>query len=96
MKPKLVLIEWMDAVSVSGPGWMRLSKIKRKSNDVMEDINVSVGFVVQETKDTVTLVSHLTGLRDFGDETEGSGDVTIPKAWVKHRVNLPYTPRPRI
>ena len=52
---------------------------------------VSVGFVVEENNETITIVSHITGDKE-GTDIDGS--LVLDKSWIKHREDLviPYTP----
>ena len=78
---RLVRVDWFDARSLES-GWKSLEKAKAMELEQC----VSVGFVVNENKLSITLVSSLT-------EKEGlcDGEVIIPKGWVatiqelKHR-----------
>ena len=71
---KLLYIEWLDAVSNEGGGWNKL----RDTENLTPDLVRSVGRVVKETKDYVTIISH------NGDDDVG-GDFCIPKACIKKR-----------
>lgn len=68
---KLVMIHWVDSSSRRGV-WNPLEDLQI-NNDLLEC--VSVGFLVHESQDSVTLVSHLTA-------QQGGGDMTIPKVAV--------------
>lgn len=76
---KLVIVEWLDAVSEAHAGWKALDKIRENAPIPMK----SVGWIVSNTKSHVTLVSSL----DKG-QSEGDGDVTIPKGMVQKIIEL--------
>lgn len=71
----LVHIVWADSQSPGKHGWLAPRQIDTKMTLVD-----SVGYVAQETADTLTLVSHLTQ-----DGLEGMGWMTIPKAAIVKR-----------
>lgn len=81
---KLVCIEWLDAWT-QGSGWRKVTKIKKDSEAPLVR---SVGYVISETKDHVTLVSSIFAKKDLGD-----GDVTIPRGMIKKITEL--CPKPR-
>ena len=66
---KLVVIEWVDAVSDGG--WEEHEK---------PDIHhvVTAGYVVSETKDAICIASTVSG-------TFTNARMHIPKAWIKNR-----------
>jgi len=66
---KLVVIEWVDAVSDGG--WEEHEK---------PDIHsvVTAGFIVSETKDAICIASTVSG-------TFTNARMHIPKAWIKTR-----------
>lgn len=69
---RLVRIDWLDARSL-GSGWKLLTKAKKMRIEKC----VSVGFIVNETKHTITIVASLTKIEQMCD-----GDVIIPKGWI--------------
>jgi hypothetical protein len=66
---KLIVIEWVDAVSDGG--W---------EEDEKPDIHkvVTAGFIVSETKDAICIASTVSG-------TFTNARMHIPKAWIKSR-----------
>lgn len=74
---KLVLVEWVD--SHSGVGWQRISEIAGNSEPVRCR---SVGWLVSDTKESKTLVPHISGDVDSGIIPYGCGDLTIPAASI--------------
>ena len=85
MKVKLVLLYWKDAVTPT-QGWTDINELETELAEC-----VSVGFVVEENDETITIVSHMTGDKE-GTDIDGS--LVLDKSWIKHREDLviPYTP----
>lgn len=77
---KLVRIDWHDARSLES-GWKPIGKAKEMTLEQC----VSVGFIVNETKTAITIVSSLT-------EKEGlcDGEVIIPKGWIVSQQELKH------
>ena len=78
---RLVRVDWLDALSVSQKGWK-----DRADVEALGPIEcVSVGFVLKETKDKITLAASITA------DNAVDGDICIPKSWIskiqelKHR-----------
>ena len=71
---KLVIIEWLDAQSMADGGWQRRKDVEKLTPAVVK----SVGWILEETKDHVTLIAH-------DGDTEVGGDFSIPKACIKKR-----------
>ena len=71
---KLVYLEWVDSVSAPDGGWQDPKEVKKLTPDTVR----SVGWIISETKDFVTLISH-------DGEHEVSGEFCIPKACIKKR-----------
>jgi len=71
---RALYIEWLDASSLTGGVW--------HSNEDAKDLEVitvtSVGFVVAETKDSITLAPHIS-------TDEVCGDLCIPKCAIKKK-----------
>lgn len=78
---KLVLIEWLDAVTHDDNGWKVIEKVINQKPVLVR----SVGWVVKDTKTHITLVSSI-----IRDEKEHiiDGDVTVPKGWIKKVIHL--------
>lgn len=67
MRPKLVLVEWVDSAYLSG-GWKSLEDIKAHTPAPCK----SVGWMVSKTRAFLTLVPHFDGCES------GLGDLIIP------------------
>jgi hypothetical protein len=71
--PQLVLIEWVDSGQPI-PGWQWLSELDpRRAHKC-----VSVGFLVQDDKQTKVLAPNLGSSRGDDDWDQASGLITIP------------------
>jgi hypothetical protein len=70
---KLVYLEWVDS-SGSTDGWYHLKDFE--PNLVWCK---SVGWVVYETDEYITVLPHM------GDESQGRGELTIPVCAIKKR-----------
>ena len=72
---KVVYVEWDDSASSAGSIW--------KNKETVANFNTcrckTIGFVIKETKDTLTIVSSSDG----GDYV--SGDMSIPKSAIRKR-----------
>ena len=71
---RLVYIEWLDAVSNADGGWQRMKDVEKLTPDLVK----SVGWIVKETRDYLTVISH-------NGDNEVGGDFCIPKACIKKR-----------
>jgi hypothetical protein len=80
MKPKLVVINWEDAITPTS-GW---TNIKELENDLADCI--SIGLVVEENDKTITLVSHISG---SDTQVDIDGSLVLDKSWIKYRKDLP-------
>lgn len=80
-KTHVVHIVWKDAESEDN-GWMLLKRAKKYVREPLPTID-SVGFLLGETKDHVTLVHTI-------DQKNGmvTPAIKIPKAWVVSRKTL--------
>lgn len=77
MKRRLVLIEWLDSSS-GVDGWRRIDQIEQQ----IEPLRChSVGWIVQKTATTTTLVAHISGTGQGVYEC-GKGDITIPNCAI--------------
>lgn len=56
---KLQIIEWRDAFAPAENGWLTQSQVEEFIND-HDFIVTSVGYVIHEDKDTVTIVSQVS------------------------------------
>ena len=81
---KLELVEWVDSNSCSGNWNSRQAIMKRPPGGMLIR---SVGWVVQENRETIVVVPHLTYEENdtFGS---GKGDITIPKVAIVSRKPL--------
>ncbi len=89
-RPKLVLMEWIDPNTTSGPGWDEVEDIISGNLSSYKDYNISVGFLIYEDKKVVMLAAHIAGLTEKWNRTDASGDVCVPKACIVKRKNIPY------
>ena len=85
MTTKRVLLHWKDAVTPT-QGWTDINELETELAEC-----VSVGFVVEENNETITIVSHMTG---DNEGTDIDGSLVLDKSWIKHREDLviPYMP----
>jgi len=79
MKPKLVLINWEDAISPTS-GWTDINELQHKLADC-----ISIGLVVEENDKTITLVSHISG---SDTQVDIDGSLVVDKSWIKDRKDL--------
>jgi hypothetical protein len=80
---KLVLIEWVD--SHEGRGWRSVPEIEKTAELLYCR---SVGWLISEDKDCLTIASHLSGEKNEGIRIYGCGDMCIPKCSIKKRIVL--------
>lgn len=72
MSERAVIVTWVDSCSASGGPWM-----DRESAEEMKPLEcVTIGFVVQETTDYITLASSAT------KDGQVAGDMCIPQACI--------------
>ena len=72
---KAIYIEWEDSSSFAGGVWsIREDCVKSKPCSCK-----TIGFVISETKDAITLAGSLDGGKHV------SGDMTIPKSAIRKR-----------
>ena len=74
-KSSLYVVDWWDHCSSSG-SWSSLEQVKAMAPVLIR----SVGFIVAETKDTITLVAHSDSI---GHNV--AGDICILKACIKRK-----------
>lgn len=76
---KLALIEWEDSCGV-GSAWVDVHE-----DDLPTDpmICVSVGWMIERENVFVVIPHFGLGRKDLNTETQGCGDMTIPKSAVK-------------
>ena len=78
MKPEdLILITWVDAAT-DGHGWRPIEKIR----SLVPPTVLSVGWIVKETDDYVTIIS------SYMDNDNVDGDTLIPKGMITSRQRL--------
>jgi hypothetical protein len=80
MKPKLVIINWEDAITPTS-GWTNINDI---DNDLADCI--SIGLIIEENDKTITLVSHISG---SDTQVDIDGSLVLDKSWIKYRKDLP-------
>ena len=71
---KTVYLEWHDAQSMAEGAWQRRKDVEKLTPALVR----SVGWILTETKDHITLIAH-------DGENEVGGDFCIPKACIKKR-----------
>ncbi len=79
-KPKLIYVKWRDSCGVS-PTWEYLKDVKFENDIVTAE---SVGWLVSESKTSITLVSNMTN-REDGEDVEIVGTMAIPKGCIIKR-----------
>jgi hypothetical protein len=78
---ELVYIEWIDSAAMQG--WRAIDGIKE---DATVAVIQSVGWVVTETEQAITLVAHMhKDIPQNGTVRYGSDPMTIPKGVIKER-----------
>ena len=77
MKPKLIIVWWVDACN--GAGWEKLSRIKAEKLPVC----CNAGFVVEDDEEKIILTN------GFNDD-EGIGFMAIPKGMVVKKKFVKY------
>ena len=82
MNWKCDYVEWRDAYGVSAQ-WQEIQDVKPT---VL--ICCSIGWVVAETEDCLTIVPHMSQTNHDHAEQQGCGDMTIPKSAIVRRVNV--------
>ena len=80
---KLVLIRWDDS-SFSHGGWVDEDELKTLN----VSRGVSVGFVIEETKDKIVLVQNI------GESKQRASAIAIPKSCIKRIWKLKVFPHP--
>ena len=71
---ELVLVEWVDSHSSPG-GWLFIDDIIDREDNLYCR---SVGWIVKETEELITLVPHIAGEVNGNLRLSGRGDLTIP------------------
>ena len=70
---EMLLVVWVDAYGVN-TDWEDIENLM--GGDIC--INHSVGFLIEETDDSLLLVPHMAA-----SGTQGCGDIQIPKAMIR-------------
>ena len=83
---KLQLIRWADHYSDDDGAWKSLEEERKKP--VFPMVCQSVGWVLREDKDTVTLVANLDGRPSKTADLHGYGLTHVLKATIVRRVTL--------
>ena len=76
---KAIYIEWVDSISTTGNVWVTTDSIKRQGIDRC----TTIGFVVHEDKESVTVANSFDG--QAFERQHVSGDMTIPKCAIRKR-----------
>ena len=78
------MIEWVDSYFVHEQ-WDLIDNIPKTT------INncVSVGFVMGETDDAITVIPHISGINDRAGES-GSGGICIPRVAITNEIRLTF------
>jgi len=74
MEPKLkaAFIEWVDSTSLGGGVWHDIDDVKQLEVSPV----YACGFIIAETKDHITIASHM-------HNHEAAGELAIPKSAIK-------------
>jgi len=73
MKKRLVMVEWIDAISHDGGAWLSAD------DDNLEPSNCrSVGWVLKDTERYIHIAAHFSN-----DGADMGGDICIPKGCIK-------------
>lgn len=83
--PKLVYIEWCDAISDSG-GWKYLEEVFEWAEDLHWIVKES-GFILKETKDYILLAHKMVPAKNKEENLYGSLK-KIPKTWIIKKIDL--------
>jgi len=77
---KTVYLEWVDAYRTGGPAWIDKRDVEKGSDPLC----CSVGFIVCEDKESISIAGGLDG-RDLRNSGYVSGNLTIPKSAIRKR-----------
>ena len=86
MKKRLYLIEWIDSYGDRSNQWFELDNIQSPQKVIC----LSVGWIEKESKHGITIVSHISGVKDKKSDRYGTGILTIPTKAIIRKVNLPF------
>lgn len=73
---KLVLVEWLDAVT-DDAGWKKIEDVAKTRPPVCK----SVGWILKDTKTHITIAATIHG-------ADCDGDVTIPRGMIRKVTEL--------
>lgn len=79
---RLVLVEWLDAVGGTRGGW-------KSASDAGRDLPAkcrSVGWVIHEDDERITIAPH------FAHDRDVDGEITIPRDWAQSILELVEKP----
>lgn len=83
----LVRVEWIDSAG-AGSGWQRV----KAAETIRPSRAVSVGFLIHEDDDCLTVAGHVVVMQDTdpddGGQTDVDGAIVIPKCCVLARSSL--------
>ena len=54
--PRIVVVEWVDAMTIGGSGWLEKDEARTNAKEPLP-IMVTVGFVLHEDKEQISLTS---------------------------------------
>jgi len=83
-RPKLEIIEWVDASA--SVGWMSDEDVAADSSQHVQ-LCVSVGFLVYEDKNQIIL-GGTTGANESSGHLESNNRIAVPKAWLRERKRI--------
>jgi len=81
---KLYLIYWVDSHMPTISTWSGIKGIEEPENAIC----ISVGWIHKETKRSVIIIPHISGINWDKSERSGVGYITIPTSSILERVNL--------
>jgi hypothetical protein len=78
MPPPIVLVEWLDHTAHADTRWTHRDEIAALEPTVV----MSVGYVLKETSQTLTLLPH------WNDSGDGYGEIVLLKSCIRKRETL--------
>lgn len=82
---KLVQVKWVDSHSFDG--WATLEQLKEYH---IVSTCISIGWLLNDEKDSITLVPHINFDKEGETINQCSGDMTIPRVAVTEIKELPH------
>jgi hypothetical protein len=80
--PRIAKVEWVDSNSVAGgSAWSNIKSTVEIGTDGLRELCISVGFIIHEDDVGIVIVPHLAKF-PIDDDTQGSGDMAIPKVAI--------------